>query len=62
MSFTGQRKKRQIVVFTLVGEMTDKHKQAWDAAVAKLREEFGLDQLTITWVESAHPTENVTTK
>jgi hypothetical protein len=62
MSFTGEGKKSQIVVFTLTGTMNDDDRTEWDKAVAILKRQFGLDRLTITWLNSAKPSENVTTE
>jgi hypothetical protein len=60
MSFTGERKKSQVVVFTLKGTMAESDKQEWDRAVAILKQCFGDDRLTITWVNSGTPSGNVT--
>jgi hypothetical protein len=60
MSFTGEAKKSQLVVFTLNGTMNETQKTEWDRAVAILKQAFGDDKLTITWVNSALPSKNVT--
>jgi type IV pilus biogenesis protein CpaD/CtpE len=62
MSLTGETKKSQVVVITLTGTMNEADATAWNNAVAALKRQFGVDRLTITWVQSAPPSVNVTTE